>query len=272
MQNILAVLGVNDEETKTYLSLLETGESTASALAKRLGIPRPSIYGFLKRLRDKGLVRESQKSGVARFAAENPDKINLLFEREKELLTVTQDAYKKLLPELSQKHAAKFVNPRLQLFEGAEGLKKVLNDMLLYRDMETQAFWPIKKMVEVLGADFFRYHNKERIKSNLYTRAIWPDRETVDIKNHPYLGVGEDFKREIRIAPKEVDFSMGYWIYGAKAAFISSRKESFGFILESAEFVETLLAQFEILWRLSKPLKVQVADTKSFLEELERYS
>ena len=265
------MLGVTDEETKTYLSLLEAGESTASALAKGLGIPRPSVYGFLKRLRDKGLVRESQKSGVARFAAESPEKINLLFERQRELLTAAQETYKKSLPELSAKHATKFVNPRLQLFEGMEGLKKVLNDMLLYRDMETQAFWPILKMVEVLVADFFRYHNKERIRSNLYTRAIWPEREIVDVKTHPYLGVGEDFLREIRIAPKNVDFTMGYWIYGHKAAFISSRKESFGFILESAEFVEMLLAQFEILWRLSKALNVNPADTKSFLDELARY-
>lgn len=272
MQNVLTALGISEEETETYLSLLEAGESTASVLAKQLGIPRPSVYGFLKRLRDKGLVRESQKSGVARFAAENPEKINILFERQKESLAVAQEAYKKSLPELSTKHATKFINPRLQLFEGTEGLKKVLNDMLLYRDMETQAFWPIKKMIDVLGPDFFRYLNKERIKSNLYTRAIWPEREVVDVKVHPYLGVGKEFKREIRIAPKEVNFSMGYWIYGHKAAFISSRKESFGFILESAEFVEMLLAQFEVLWRMSKPLKVSPADTKSFLEELERYS
>jgi len=271
MHDILEVLGVSPEESRTYFSLLDGGQMTASAVAKGLGIPRPSVYGFLKKLAHNGLVKESQHNGVKIFSAENPDKINLLFERQKELLSSKQTAYRKLLPELHQKEAMRFTTPKLQLFEGAEGLKKVLDDMLLYRDIETQAFWPIKKMVEVLGVDFFRYHNKERIRSNLYTRALWPKHEAVDISDHPYLGVGKEFKREIRIAPNEVDFKMGYWIYGNKAAFISSRKESFGFILESAEFVQMLLAQFEILWRMSKPLRVDSEDTKSFIKELDRY-
>ncbi len=271
MDTILASLGISPEESRIYLYLLDSKEVSASAVARSLGIPRPSIYGLLKKLSEKGLMKESQRNGIKVFSAEQPEKINLLFEKQKELLVSNQDAYKKLLPELQKKETIRFNNPKLQLFEGTEGLKKILNDMLLYRNKETQAFWPIKKMVEVLGPDFFRYHNKERIKNNLYTRAIWPRREAVDIKAHPYLGVGSEFKREIRIAPLEVSFSMGYWIYGNKVAFISSRKESFGFILESAEFAQMILTQFEIIWKQSTSLRVSKDDTQSFLEELERY-
>ena len=90
-----------------------------------------------------------------------------------------------------------------------------------------------------------------------------------DIKKHPYLGVGEEFKREIRVAPREVSFSMGYWMYGNKAAFISSRKESWGFIIESAEFTEMLRTQFEVLWKLSKPIQADKRDAEIFLRELE---
>ena len=147
----------------------------------------------------------------------------------------------------------------------------MLKDMLLYRDIETQAYWPIKAMVDILSPDFFRYLNKERIKNNLYTRAIWPTSQKVDIKKHPYLGVGSDFKREIRIAPKEIDFSMGYWIYKNKVAFISSRKESFGFIIESKELVDMLLSQFELIWKLSKSIEANSKDTKVFLDEMRFY-
>lgn len=63
---------------------------------------------------------------------------------------------------------------------------------------------------------------------------------------------------------------MGYWIYGNKVAFISSRKESFGFIIESAELVEMLRTQFEVLWKTSKPIKVDPKDTNLFLQELEK--
>ena len=83
--------------------------------------------------------------------------------------------------------------------------------------------------------------------------------------------MGEEFLREIRVAPKEMDFSMGYWVYGRKAAFISSRAESFGYVIESEELVQTLKSQFELIWRLSAPLKVDKASTRAFLKELENY-
>ena len=123
-------------------------------------------------------------------------------------------------------------------------------------------------MVEVLGEDFFRQFNKDRIKRNIHVRAIWPSKQSLDIKKHPYLGIGEDFLREIRIAPKEIDFSMGYWIYENKVAFISSNKESFGFILEGKEFADMLSSQFEVLWKISKELKIAEKYTKPFIKDI----
>ena len=160
------------------------------------------------------------------------------------------------------------VNPKFQLFEGKTGLQQVLKDMLLYRELETKAYWPIKSMIEILGEDFFRSHNKERIQRKLHTRAIWPENQIVDIKKNPYLGTGEKFAREIRIAPREIDFSMGYWIYDNKVAFISSKKECFGFIIESKELTEMLSSQFEMIWSASKTIECPKKETAAFLEEM----
>ena len=223
LNETLATLGFNEHEIKAYLLLLEIGPITAGNLAKKFGVPRSSLYGFLKRLQDKGIIGQSIKGGVKVFLAEAPEKANFLFSQKIEELERQQKIYQELLPQLRQKQATKFIAPKLQLFEGELGLKNVLKDMLLYRDLETQAFWPAKKMVEALSPDFFRYHNKERIKNNLSIRAIWPESQMVDIKERPYLGAGEEFLREIKIAPPAIDFSLGYWIYGNKVAFLSSR-------------------------------------------------
>lgn len=270
LENIFASLGLEAEEAKVYTFLLETGSIPAGVLAKKIGIPRSSVYGFLKRLQEHNLVVESLKGGIKIFSAETPEKINLLFRQQQEALSKNQELFKNLLPALTPKESGRLITPKVQLFEGASGLQSALKDMLLYYDMETIAVWPIKAMVDILSPDFFRYLNKERIKNNLYTRAIWPQNQTVDIKQHPYLGVGEAFKREIRLAPDEMDFSMGYWIYGNRVVFISSRKESFGFIIESVELVETLKAQFEIVWGLSQPMKSDRNDTQSFIKELDK--
>jgi hypothetical protein len=123
-------------------------------------------------------------------------------------------------------------------------------------------------MVDILGESFFKELNKERIKRKLYTRAIWPQSQKLDIKKHPYLGFGKDFLREIRIAPNNISFSMGYWIYGNKIAFISSKREAFGFIIESKELVEMLSTQFELMWQLSKPVDAKQSDGYEFLKEI----
>ena len=123
-------------------------------------------------------------------------------------------------------------------------------------------------MIEVIGEDTFRYLNKERIKRNIYTQAIWPNTQLVDIKKHPYLGVGEEFLREIRIAPEGIDFSMGYWIFENKVSFVSSAKEAFGFIVESKELVEMLSSQFDLIWKQSKTITVPKKYTEGFLKEI----
>jgi len=271
IENILSGLGLETEEIKTYLLLLETGPITAGNLSKKLGFPRSSLYGFLKRLQDQGMVNESKKFDIKIFSAEAPEKISLLFKQRIEDLAEKQSLYESILPDLRKLQPSKLITPKLQIFEGEEGLKSALKDMLLYKNISTQAFWPIKKMVDILTPDFFRYLNKERIRNNLYTRAIWPKSQKLDVKQHPYLGVGERFLREIRIAPAEMDFSMGYWIYGNKAVFISSRKESFGFIIESSELIQMLLVQFELVWKISKPLIIDSKDSDKFIEEMKRY-
>ena len=270
LNTLLSVLNLDEDEVKTYLLLLETGPITVGDLAKKLAVPRSSLYGFLKRLQDRNLVIQSIKYNIKTFAAESPEKINLLFNQKKEELQKSQQLYQEILPELKKHQPSKFLPPRIQWFEGQEGMQNQIKDLFLYSDMETQSFWPIKKMLEILSPEFFRYMNKQRIRNNLSIRAIWPRDQIVDAKNHPYLGAGEKFLREFRIAPAGTDFSMGYWIYGNKVSFISSRKESFGFILESAEFAEMQLAQFDIAWRVSTPYKVNPADTETFLKELEQ--
>ena len=149
-------------------------------------------------------------------------------------------------------------------------MQSILKDMLLYRDIETKAYWPIKSMVEILGKDFFTSLNKERILRKIYTRAIWPENQSLDIKKNPYLGVGEKFFREIRIAPKEINFSMGYWVYGNKVACISSKNESFGFIIESKEFADMMSTQFEVVWEISKKITIPEKYTLDFINEIRK--
>ena len=245
----LEKLGLRDEEIKTFIFLLENGPQTAGSLAKKTGLSRPSLYGFLSKLQKIGLVIESQKNGIKTFQTSSKEKVATIFDEQIKELSKGKSDMENAFSQLAGKMGT---TPRFQLFEGKKGLEHVLKDMLLYRNMETKAYWPIKSMIGMLGEEFFKQHNKERIARNISISAIWPASQSMDIPTHPYLGAGEAFLREIRIAPKEIDFEMGYWIYENKVVFLSSKKESFGFIIESNELMEMMSSQFEVVWKISQ--------------------
>lgn len=244
---------LRDDEVKTFTCLLEHGEQTVGVLAKKTGLSRPSLYGFIYKLKNIGFVQESQRNGVKLFSASPKEKIEKLFEEKIQKFQKAKESVFDIYNEITL--GANLVSPRFQLFEGTEGLQHVLKDLLLYRDIETKAYWPVKSMVDILSEAFFKDLNGKRIKQKIYTKVIWPESQQLDISKYPYLGAGPELLREVRIAPNGISFSMGYWIYGNKAAFISSKKESFGFIIESKELVEMLSSQFDIMWTLSKSIE-----------------
>lgn len=251
IEKILESLNLDEFEQKTYLFLLKNGSSKASQIAKKIGINRSSLYGILKRLIEHELILEIELDGTKNFSAEPPEKIETLLQRKIENLNQNTILFRKILPDLKSKQKKGLTTPKISMVEGEKGMQTVMKDMVMHYDLRTFALWPIAKMLNSLSPEFFSYLNKERIKNNIYTRALWPASQVVDFKKHPYLGVGEEFKREIRVLPKGIEFEMGYWSYANKVAFISSQRENFGFLVESEELVNTLKFQFDLLWKIS---------------------
>lgn len=269
LQRSLEILGVEAGAAGVYEYLLLNGGFQVGRLSKLLGVPRTTLYTQLAKLLELSLVRESVRKGVKTYVAESPDSITRLFARRQGIIQEQSKVFSELLPELRNKSRLTSSAPRLSIFEGKTGLENVLNDMLMYADLETCSVWPIAKMIRTLSPEFFKYHNKERIRRNIYTRAVWPVKEAVSVADFPFLGWGPEFKREIRLAPSQMSYALGYWIYSNKVAFLSSIEEGYGFIIQSQELVDTLMAQFEMLWSASVQLKFDKRDAKKFIDEIE---
>ncbi|MCF8496515.1 MAG: helix-turn-helix domain-containing protein [Alphaproteobacteria bacterium] len=270
MNDIFETLGFREEEVRAYLSLLDSGPCAAGDLAKIMGLPRPTVYGYLERLMAGGLATQSLRRGVKIFVPEPGEKIRLLYARKIEDLRSKEKALDDLLPTLEKRTGMALMRPRIQVFEGREGLESALQDVLSHQSIKMLSFWSIKAAIEATSEDFFWYHNKERIKRGIQIDAIWPPEQAIDVKRYPALGAGPAFKREIRIAPQGIESSMGYWIYANKVLFASSRKESFCFIIESAELVQMMSNQHRVIWDLSTPLTPKAADMKPFLDDLHK--
>ncbi|MCB0322516.1 MAG: hypothetical protein KDD69_03050 [Bdellovibrionales bacterium] len=267
LQHACAELGLSQNEFTCYCVLLESGLSSAGDLAKKLHVPRSTLYGVLDSLAGRGLASVTERESLKLWHASSPDRLLELAQMRLDTLAEAKVALAQSLPRLKAIQSLDFVKPRFTYFEGVEGVRQVLKDLLLYRDVETLAFWPISEMLKLLGTDFMYQHNRDRIRQNISIRGIWPRDKQVDITANIFLGVGKKFKRELRLAPAGIDCSMSYWIYGDKIGFISSKKECFGFIIESRDMRQLLQTQFEFLWDRSERIVIPESVTEPFIRE-----
>jgi len=265
LENLFKELDLGEAAQRIYSHLLENGDSSARQLAENLNIARPSVYDNLKILIQNGLVVERVQNNKKMFQVDDVKNLPRLIKTKIERLDKEKKAIEQILPTLL-KNVGSSTEPKIKFYSGVEGVKQVLNDVLWYENIETLTMWPISEMIEVLGYDYFERHNRERIRRNISIRAIWPKDRSTRLKDHPALGVGKGFLRDIRVAPKRMVWDMGYWSYADKVAFISSRKETFGFIISSKDFAQLLKAQFDIIWDMSKPLKPEPEHTDAFLK------
>ena len=266
LDKIFQELNLSINAQRVFSDLLNKGPSTARQIAERLNIPRPSAYDNIKVLIKNGLVTERNEENKKIFSVDDIKNIPDILQSRIDALETEKNAFKKILPSLLKQTS--FVEPKIKFYSGKEGLRQVMNHIMWNRDIATTIMWPMNEVLNVLGADYLEELNKKRIKRNISIRVIYPHDSKPDFKKHSFLGIGGKHLRDIRLAPKGMVWEMGYWMYEDKVAFISSQKESFGFVIHSKDFANLMKAQFEAIWDLSKPVKPEPQHTDSFLESI----
>ena len=120
---ILQQLGLEEPEAKTYLALLDLGESTATKIAERAGLGRVHSYQILTKLIEKGLTSYIIKNNVKYFLAADPKTLlKSIQEKEQNL--------QKILPELKARQKLTQQDTSVEIYRGTEGLNTIFKMML----------------------------------------------------------------------------------------------------------------------------------------------
>lgn len=168
----LTRIGLTDYEAKIYLALLEIGESTASAITKKLGIHIGRIYDILDTLATKGLCSCIQKNGVKYFTAAAPQQIqNLLQQKEKEIQD-QQKLIESMLPKFEQIINEKKNSPHVEIYTGFEGFKTAY--------MKEASHYAPGKQLRVLGVKALNTY--EKIINDFFIITIYPLRKNKRVK------------------------------------------------------------------------------------------
>lgn len=264
IEKTLTELGFAENTIKVYQKLLELSSASARQLAENIGMPRPSVYDHLNALTEEGLIVELDENGKKVFQPSDTSHLKRLIKDKIEALELESKKIDEYLPT----QEGKAVEPKIRHFRGKDQVLKILSDLAWYENTEILSIWPMKEMLETFGDEYLENFNRRRIRNGNKLRIIWAKDKMVDIKMYPFLGVGEKHLRDLRIGPMNITWNMGHLIYEDKVAFISSRKEAFGFIVQSRDFAELMRVQFEVIWNISKPLDYAPPENDPFLETL----
>lgn len=224
-------LELSEPEQTIYLSLLRHGQSTARMLADRTSLTRPSVYDQLKTLISFELVVEITSDGKAQFAAAELKHLEALLTDRIDRLEQSREQLLAALPLLAD--SIETVVPKIRFFEGSEGVKQILKDIMWNDTSKIQMVWPYVEMNQVFDEAFLRWFDERR---QVRTLSIELLASLDDIKQVPSLFTSGS-KDTYHVLAKKVPLTSATIIYGSKVAFISSRKEAFGFIVESTDFV-----------------------------------
>ncbi|MES2225449.1 MAG: helix-turn-helix domain-containing protein [Patescibacteria group bacterium] len=251
LKDTFAELGLSESCYRVYATLLEYGPSSAKQISERLELNRPSTYDYLKALTNKGLVMERFEDAKNLFQVDDPKQVTRLLDERIEQLAVQRKQVALEIPAL-MKHADS-VDPTFKFYTGKEGVRQALNQIVYSGETDSIAMWSIEDVVNLLGGPEMVDIVKKRVQNKVYVRGIWSYTDNLEDMNRKFNPtVAEESLREVRMAPKEMqNLSMGYWLAGNTVAFVSSKREAFGFVLRSRDFADFLRSQFEMVWQAS---------------------
>ena len=234
ISKVLEEIGLTPGEVKVYLALLKRGSSTVHLLQKDTKIHRTTIYDFLEKLLKKGLASFVVKNNVKFYAAAHPDKL-LAFVKEKE------DNVKEIFPSLQQMMKQQKEELHVEVYEGEEGFKTLLNDILRTRKdfvgfgIDETKF---KERFPILMEQYFKKEEKAGIRERLLTR------EKADF-------VYKKKTTNYRYIPEEYFNPNPTLVYGDKVVNIIW--EPFALIvIENKDLADSFQKHFELLWKMAK--------------------
>ena len=226
METELKAFGLNSNEIKVYKACLELGSSSVTKISQRASIYRTLTYEVLKSLSDKGLVSHVIKDRKKYFEAASPRKfISILQEKEHRI--------KDILPQMLALQESVKTKPTITLYEGAEGIKTVLENLLIeakeFVGLSPKESW--SKILKYYAPHFFKRRAKAKIKVKIIING------TPFVEKH----------LEYKITKEKID--SGYLVYNNKIIIYDlTEKNPLAIEIENESFAKSMKLMFDLAW------------------------
>ncbi|NTW29745.1 MAG: hypothetical protein HGA33_00520 [Candidatus Moranbacteria bacterium] len=257
----LSKSGLSPAQAEVYEALLTHGVQPAGSLSKKTSLKRGLVYKVLEDLIDLGLAgKEDEEGKVARFFPKHPSVLRDVVENRRKSLKDAELSLDAVLPSLISNFNMVSGAPGVEIYEGPEGIEKVLNDSLTSKTV-IYTYVDVESLVKHIDAINRRYANR-RDKLGIEKRAILPDTAYA----REYL---KDYHRQVTdvkliSAAKAAPFQSALEIYDGKVAYITfTESKMIGVIIHDPSLYLLHKYVFEALWGMTPAYGVPAAATES---------
>ena len=232
-KDVLKEFGLSEGEATVYLSLLKLKEAQVNEIKKETKLHRTTIYDFLDKLMKKGLTTYVIRNNIKFFIAAHPSKFDELLKEKKEHLN-------EILPPLIKLAELEKKKLKVELYEGLEGLKTLLN-RILKEGENLLAFGVEEAKFESRFPNVIRsYFNKEQ-KLGIKERLI-SQKGTKFVYKYPHMHYRYIDKKFFNPTPTMVFSKNVCFVVWEPLTII---------IIENQDLADAYKKHFELLWRIA---------------------
>lgn len=247
-QETLKQAGLTDAQATVYGILLAQGKQKAGSIAKKSPLKRGLVYKALDDLVALDLVVKEEDPGkVALFEPKHPTKLRELIESRSQRLKDAELVLDGLMPSLISEFNLIAGTPGVQVYEGKEGVEKVLNDsltskteILTYADIEA---------IDCHIAQENEAYVKKREKLDITKRGIVLDTPFAReyLKNYHHLVTETHF-----LKASSHPFESVMMIYDGKISYLTlNEQKKIGVIISDQQLYTLHKTLFEFIWQVT---------------------
>ncbi|MFH1432135.1 MAG: helix-turn-helix domain-containing protein [archaeon] len=233
---LLDEIGLTENESKIYLSLLRLGSATAGEITEKSGVHRRNVYDAIDRLAEKGLVSAITKNNKKYFQPSDP----------KELLTILKNKEKTIetiIPDLKNLYENPETRQEIRIFYGEPGLKALM-DIQAEDNKEIFVLASKNSIAEILRFTFPEYV-KKRVEKGIWINFIFNSFEAGK-------KVSEAPLSRVRYFPKEHSVPSTFMIWGGKSAVMVFTENSPIIVLfDNPDIAKDYMDYFTLIWQIA---------------------
>lgn len=241
----LQEIGLQEKEAKVYLASLELGQATVQQIAAKADIKRPTTYFIIEGLMSRGLVSSFYQGKKQYFIAENPERLMEMLQRQKQEISLREERFKTLLPQLSSINNRHKDKPVVKYYEGKEGIVSMVSEHVkTSRGQEICSFYSRDAVESMVDSKELQQMVKDRLNQNIKARALytWSKGELPAVSN----------TERVRLNEEELPINCDVAIFDDKVRIASFKDRVVGVVIEDKEIARAFKALYEMAWNWVK--------------------